>query len=114
TALSLLRRTEPLRAPAVLHAARVGVEGQSARHVHELESECDVRRVQRRQPITRATAPNLARNRLQSTPNAPRTWMILRSRRSPRFVVARSGRCHAFFSGVFRIGSSRTRTPLAA
>ena len=36
-ALSPVRSAQPLRAPGVLHAARVGVEGQPDGHVRELE-----------------------------------------------------------------------------
>ena len=46
-ALSFLRRAQPLRTAAVLHAARVGMEGQPHRHVHELESQGVVRWIQR-------------------------------------------------------------------
>jgi len=38
TSLSLRARSEPLRAGGVLRAARLGVEGQPARHVRGLES----------------------------------------------------------------------------
>ena len=42
-----LRNAQSLRAAGVLHAARVGVEGESGRHVRELAPEGVVRRVQR-------------------------------------------------------------------
>ena len=46
TAVSLLRRAQPLRAAALLHLACVGVERQSDRLVRELAPERFVRRVQ--------------------------------------------------------------------
>ena len=38
SALSSVREPEPLRAPGVLHAARLGMEGEPPGHVRELES----------------------------------------------------------------------------
>ncbi len=55
TALSLVRQPESLRSESVLRAARVGLEGQSQRHVYELESQCFVRRVPRRAEVTPTT-----------------------------------------------------------
>ncbi len=45
--LPLLRRAEPLRSAAVLHAARLGVEGQPDRHVRELAQGSALRRARR-------------------------------------------------------------------
>ena len=50
-AASLFRGAEPLRPAAVLHAARVGVEGESHRRVRELARERFVRGVQRAEPV---------------------------------------------------------------
>ena len=47
SALPSLPGAEPLRSAGVLHAARVGVEGQPDRHVHELASPRFVRRIRR-------------------------------------------------------------------
>lgn len=46
SAVPFLRQTEPIWTRRVLYASRVGVEGQSQRHIHQLESECVLRRVQ--------------------------------------------------------------------
>ena len=50
-AAPLLRSAEPVRPAALLHAARVGVEGESHRRVRQLARECVVRGVQRTESV---------------------------------------------------------------
>src|SRR6185436_6884482 len=58
TAPSSLREPQPLWAPAVLHAARVGVEGQSERRVRELAPQ-GVVRIVHAESLSRPSAKDL-------------------------------------------------------
>jgi len=50
TAFSFVRCSQSLRAPGVLHAACLGVEGESQRHVRELEPQRFVRDIRGQNP----------------------------------------------------------------
>ena len=95
TAAAPVRGPEPLRAAGLLHAARLGVEGESQRHVRELAPEGVVRRVQRHALSGFVT---VARSRLR-----PR----LRSRRDTR--RRREPRRRAYW----RAGCGAKRSPWA-
>src|SRR5207247_1476811 len=88
--------SQSLRASGVLHAGRVGVEGQSERHVRELASERLMRRVHAAEPLSyrKRRARNHSRARLLSLWRVVR---LVRSRRSSyRLRIARLS--HLFYA----------------
>src|SRR6266446_10453573 len=66
-ALSSLREPQPFRASGVLHAACLGLEGQSHRRIRELALQRVVQRFQRANPVRRGSLARALLSKTQST-----------------------------------------------
>ena len=87
TASALLREPESLRPPAVLHAARLGLEGQPDRHVRELAFQGVVRRVQRTEPMTTGARRGWPDYFVKGCTSRPRSTMV-----TPSVTTVASGK----------------------